>query len=129
MTLFTMFMATDHKDQYESRTTYNDYGLDVYTPKQITIKPKQMIKVCTEIAIQMNDNRAADQSPFFVVPHTSMLNKKINFNRPPVYIHNKYNYLTLNLTLVNNSTTDVIIEKYEPIGTIINTSLFDLIIV
>ena len=129
MTLFTLFMVTDHVHQYEPRTKYHDNVLEILNPKPLTIKPKQRIEVPLEISIQLNDNRLADQSPYFILPHDNLIKQKLNFHRNPVYIYNRHNYFSPSLSIINNSNVEVTINQFEPIGTLTNSATFDLIII
>jgi hypothetical protein len=129
MSLFTLFMVTDHVHQYTPRTKYNDNVLEILNPEPITIRPKQSVNIPLQISLQLNDNKLADQSPYFILEHNSLSNKNINFFRSPIYINNKYNYFSPSIKLVNNSCVEVVINQYDPIAVLTNSAMFDLIII
>lgn len=129
MTLFTLFMVTDHKHLYESRTKYNDYIIQLFSLQDITIKPRSRVNVSFDMSVQMCDNRLADQSPFLMLIDHNLATQAISTLENPTYVFNRYNYIQPAVTLINNSDREVSIPKESPIVSISNTSLFDLIII
>lgn len=129
MTLFTLFMVTNHKHLYEPRAKYIDYVLQLFSLQDITIGPKSRINVSFDVSVQMCDNRLADQSPFLMLIDHNLAVQSISTSENPAYVFNRYNYIQPAVTLVNNSDREVSIPKESPIVSISNTALFDLIII
>jgi len=128
MTIFTFFMVSKNSSLYEPRTHYAAYDMTLFNTSNITIKPKQKISIPLGISIQLNDNRFAEQAPFIITPLPQWLQQGLVFDQNPLYIYNRFNYVNVSITVINNSDKDITISPNDPIGLLTNYTIFDLII-